>query len=499
MREGTTGYPPTEESADNLARMSVTRNGRARRTAFQRMVLVGNAGAVVVFLLVAAALAYGYDKFGQIPRVEISEFLTDSSELADGVVAENYLLVGVDSAAGLDPDDPVRASRSGVGGLRSDTMMILRVDPTSSRAALLSIPRDLFVPIAGSSGSSRINAAIQVGGPELLIETIQDYFGIPVNHYVQVDFEGFSKVVEALDGVPLYFPHPVRDVRSGLDVPEAGCVTLDAGDALGFVRSRAYQELVDGRWRTDGSGDLGRVRRQQEFIVQALDRAFTRGVRNPVTLNSLIDGALDAVTIDDTLDGDDIVDLAGEFRAFRPSELDLYDLPVTGGSAGGASILRLQTRAAEPVLDIFRNIDPSDPSESSVRVRVLNGTGAPGQASAAADELRTAGFSIGGTGDARELGSPRTVIRHPPGDEAAAALVDRWLVSGGDLVEDPDVLDVTLVTGADYDGVRTEPVERVDATTTTTLGRTTTTSTPRSTTSVVGTIPTESPAAVDCG
>ena len=160
---------------------------------------------------------------------------------------------------------------------------------------------------------------------------------------MQVDFEGFTTIVEALDGVPVFFPHPVRDLKSGLDVPEAGCVTLDAENALGFVRSRAYQELVDGRWRTDGTGDLGRVRRQQEFIVQALDRAFTRGVRNPVTLNALIDGALDAVTIDDTLDGDDIVRLADEFRSFHPSELDLYGLPVTGGSAGGASILRLQT------------------------------------------------------------------------------------------------------------------------------------------------------------
>ncbi len=480
--------------------MSATPHGRARRSALQRVVIAGNVSLMVVFLLAAAGLAYGYSKLGQIPRVEIADFLSDSSELADGVVAENYLLVGVDSADGLDPDDPVRSSRSGVGGLRSDTMMILRVDPTSNRAALLSIPRDLYVPISGLSGSSRINSAIQIGGPELLIETIQDYFGVPVNHYVQVDFEGFTTIVEALDGVPVYFPHPVRDLKSGLDVPEAGCVTLDAENALGFVRSRAYQELVEGRWRTDGTGDLGRVRRQQEFIVQALDRAFTRGVRNPVTLNSLIDGALDAVTIDDTLDGDDILDLADEFRSFHPSELDLYGLPVTGGSAGGASILRLQTQAAEPVLDIFRNNDPSTLSESSVRIRVLNGTGEPGQASDLAAELRSVGFAIGGTGDARELGARRTVVRHPPGDEAAADLVTRWLVNGGQIVEDPDVVDVTLVTGTDFDGLRDEVRAPTGPTTTTTLARTTTTSTPSTTTSVVGTIPTPAAdTAVDCG
>lgn len=472
---------------------------RTRRTAFQRLVLVGNIGAMVVFLVAAAGLGYGYSKFGRIPRVEIAEFLSDSTELADGVVAENYLLVGVDSADGLDPDDPVRSTRSSIGGLRSDTMMVLRVDPGSSRAALLSIPRDLYVPIAGSSGSAKINSAIQRGGPEGLIETIQDYFGIPINHYVQVDFQGFSSVVDALDGVPLYFPHPVRDRRSGLDVPEAGCVTLDASNALGFVRSRAYQELIDGRWRTDGTGDLGRVRRQQEFIIRALERAFERGVRNPVTLDSLIDGALEAVTVDDTLDGDDIIGLAASFRDFRPSELDLYDLPVLSGSTGGASILRLQTRAAEPVLDIFRNIDPTTISPSGVRVQVLNGTGEPGQASTAADDLRGAGFAIGGAGDARQLGSPRTEIRHPPGADAAADLVARWLVNGGTLVEDAEVDDVTVVTGSDYVGVRDEPEPPSDPTTTTTLPRTTTTaSSGQSTTTVLGTIPIEVPESVDC-
>ncbi|WP_436792976.1 LCP family protein [Actinospongicola halichondriae] len=482
--------------------MSATTPSRARRSVFQRFVLVGNIVAMAAFLLAAALLAYGYTKYAKIPRVEIAEFLTDASPSADGVVAENYLLVGVDSADGLDPDDPVRSSRSSIGGIRSDTMMILRVDPASSRAALLSIPRDLYVPIARTSRSAKINSAIQIGGPERLIETIQDYLGIPVNHYVQVDFEGFSSVVDALDGVPLYFPNPVRDLKSGLDISEAGCVNLDARNALGFVRSRAYQEFIDGRWRTDGTGDLGRVRRQQEFIVQALDRAFTRGVRNPVTLNALIDGALDAVTIDDTLDGDDIVDLAGEFRNFHPSELDLYDLPVVGGSAGGASILRLQSQAAEPVLDIFRNIDPSSVSESSVRVRVLNGTGEPGQASTVATDLRSRGFSIGGTGDARVLGSPRSEIRYPPGDVAAADLVARWLVSGGTLVEDPDVADVTLVTGNDFRGVRDEPEESSDATTTTTLPRATSTTSPGSSapsTTVLGTIPTEDPVGVDCG
>src|SRR5699024_9148202 len=102
------------------------------------------------------------------------------------------------------------------------------------------LPRDLYVPIPGS-GSGRINEAIEIGGPELLIETIRDYLGIPINHYAQVDFYGFRRLVAAIDGVEVWFPNPARDTMSDLNVPEAGCVRLDPDNALGFVRSRAFQ------------------------------------------------------------------------------------------------------------------------------------------------------------------------------------------------------------------------------------------------------------------
>ena len=474
---------------------------RARRTVFQRLVIAGNLMAIIGFLAAAAVLGYGYDKYGQIPRVEIAEFLSGTGEVAGGVAAENFLLVGVDSAEGLDPDDPVRASRAEITSLRSDTVMVLRIDPASSRAALLSIPRDLWVPVAGTSGNDRINTAVQIGGPEALVETIQDYFGIPINHYVQVDFHGFGELVDALDGVPIYFPHPVRDLRSGLWVEEAGCVTLGARNALGFVRSRAYQEYVGGRWRTDPTGDLGRVRRQQEFIVEALNRAFDKGIRNPVTLDDMIDAGLDAVTIDDSLDGDDVIDLARQFRKFQPENLDIYQLPVEDDTVGGAAILRLETRGAEPVLDIFRNEDPDTVTESAVRVEVRNGTGTPGEAAATAEALRAAGFSIGGTGDAAELGVPRTEVRHPVGEEDEADLLARWLVNGARLVEDSEVDDVTLVTGADFDGLRTEPRRAPPASSSsTTLPRASTTTDPgSSSTTIRGTIPTETTDARRCG
>ena len=123
----------------------------------------------------------------------------------------------MDSAANLAADDPARDGRGNVGGLRSDTVMILRVEPGAERASLLSLPRDLWVPLAGG-GNQRINSAIQNGGPSELIDTIEQYFGIPIHHYVQVDFAGFQELVDVVDGVSVYFPAPARDTHSGLDV-----------------------------------------------------------------------------------------------------------------------------------------------------------------------------------------------------------------------------------------------------------------------------------------
>ena len=468
----------------------------------QKLVIITNVFAMVGFLFAAGALAYGYDKYGQIPRVAIGETLSASDE-GDGsvAVAENFLIVGIDSAAGLDPDDPVAASRTEVSTLRSDTMMIVRVDPASTRAALLSLPRDLWVPIPGH-GNGRINEAIQLGGPELLVDTIQGYLGIPVNHYAQVDFQGFGRLVDAIDGVQIHFPNPVRDDRSGLSVPEPGCVTLDARNALGFVRSRAYQEYVDGRWRTDPTGDLGRIRRQQQFIIAALERSVDRGLRNPVTLDELIDSALDAVTIDDTLDGNDLLALGRAFRRFDPQSLDVHEMPVVDDTVGGAAVLQLLTRQADPILDIFRVRDAAQLSEESVRVRILNGTGTPGEASTASAALRDAGFAIAGTGDAERLGVPRTEVRHAPGAEAGADLVRRWLAGDVELVEDDTVDDITVVTGTDWQGLRTEPLppeEPAEQTPTTLQQVPTTLDDGTTTTTVLGTVSGSVPDDVVCG
>jgi LCP family protein required for cell wall assembly len=394
----------------------------------------------------------------EIPRVELGDQLTAiDTAVAEGGIAQNVLIVGTDSADGLPDDDPIRVGRD--AGVRSDTIMLLRIDPSSEQASLLSLPRDLYVPIAGTGGSARINAAIQ-GGPARLVATITDALDLPVHHYVEVDFAGFRELVEAVDGVPVYFPEPVRDRRSGLDVATPGCITLDPVQALAYARSRAYEVRRDGRWEIDGTGDLGRITRQQHFIRQALHRAFQRGARNPAVLAELVETGFGAITLDSTITLADLSAIAVRFRSFDPDALVTHSLPVSDAVIDGAAVLRLDTTQAQPILDIFRGADPGRVAVDNTVVEVRNGTATAGLAEEAAAALRLLGFVVppDNAGDAGSTDIAATVLRYAEGDEERAGLVAQALASDPQVEEVRSVTgaDVTLVIGADWPGVLAE-------------------------------------------
>ena len=428
---------------------------RTHRTWWQRGVIAINLVAAVACFALGAALTWTWQRVRDIPRIELGDQLTSvETAVAEGDVAQNVLIVGTDSADGLPDDDPVRTGRD--NGVRTDTIMLLRIDPESEQASLLSLPRDLYVPIAGTNGSARINAAFQ-GGPARLVATITDALDLPVHHYVEVDFAGFRELVGAVGGIPIYFPEPVRDRRSGLDVPEPGCITLDPVQALAYARSRAYEVRRDGRWETDGSGDLGRINRQQHFIRQALHRSFQRGARNPAVLADLVETGFGAITLDSTITLADLSAIAVRFRSFDPEALATYGLPVSDAVIDGADVLRLNATQAQPILDIFRGADPGRVAVDNTVVDVRNGTTTAGLAEEAAAALRALGFVVppDNAGDAGTTDVAATVVRYAEGDEARAVLLTQAL--GVDpLVEPVDSIsgaDVTLVIGADWPGV----------------------------------------------
>ena len=420
----------------------------------------------------ASVVAYGLYRIEQIERVEVT-----LSQAPPGS-PENFLVVGSDTRDTLDGSGLAEGAFVGEGaegsGQRSDTIMVVRVDPAQESVDVLSLPRDLWLPIAGTERSQRINTAY-AGGPQRLVDTIETNFDIPVHHYVEVDFAGFAGLVSAIGGVPIWFDTPMRDTHSGLRIESSGCHVLDSEMALAFARSRHLEYRTDDGWSVDGTGDLGRITRQQVFIRRSLDKVSQMGVGDAVTLNRLADVAIDNVTLDDGLGLDSLLELGRRFATFQGEALRTYALPVYSyRTSGGASVLGLEEAEAQPILNIFRGLPVDALSPVQVEhVTVLNGTGETGQAGLVADALAEVGFGTEGVGDVEAGLLDRTRIRFAPGAEAHADLLERHLTAGADLYLDPslDEGEVVLETGSDLTTISRRPrppVERGPATTTTT-------------------------------
>ena len=146
------------------------------------------------------------------------------------------------------------------GSARTDTLVILHTGPDGN--IMLPLPRDLFIPIVGTKGRDRINTAIQ-GGPVRLIQTVEQSLGIPVHHYIEMDFVGFLELVDAVGGVVINFDAPAFDDNSGLDIKTAGLHKLNRDQALAYVRSRHYTRIINGKNVVDPTADLGRIARQR--------------------------------------------------------------------------------------------------------------------------------------------------------------------------------------------------------------------------------------------
>ncbi len=514
--------PGSAATASETVRAKSPTPRRARRSGLQRLVLAAGSLATVLVLLVASVVGYFNWRLGQIDRIDLGLVETESGE------PENYLLVGSDSRAGVAEADldsggfldseEYQADPDGAGR-RSDTIMVLRVDPSSKTAQLLSFPRDLYVPIAGTDRSDKLNAAFGMG-VDVLVDTIQENFAIPINHYVEVDFVGFQKIIDSMGGVDLYFDKPMWDSHTGLDITAPGCHSLDGSQALAFARSRYLwyntlgQDSVDtsslryltdhqmslNGWESDGSADLGRISRQQTLIRAALPQAERAAFRNPTTLNSMVASAVGSLTVDSALTTGRIISLADRFRGFDPDDLLTYSYPGTpANSPTAGSILEPDTKAAAPILAKFRG-EPPGPAEVGVPVRVLNASGVPLQAANVAGALERVGFDIEGTGDASAEGIGElevTQVRYAPSRAGDALLVAIHLSAPVEMVplEGATSEVIEVITGTNFTTVSTERRELTEDE----LPATTVTTTPEkrsepagTTTTVIGVVPDQS-------
>ncbi|HUY64273.1 MAG TPA: LCP family protein [Acidimicrobiales bacterium] len=448
---------------------------RARR---HRRLKIGTVVTLAVLVLLAgAAVGYGEYLNHQIHRLGIANLRSTASS---GVERDtvNILLVGSTSRCVLAHQSAAFGiCDQGVTGVNSDVVMVLHLDPDHGRAAILSIPRDLFIPNARTTGANKIDAALYQG-PSQLVQAIEDDFAIPIQHYVELNFDSFQGVVDALGGIRMYFPMPLYDAYSSLNIPTAGCHTLNGFQALAVVRARHLQYKPPGvttpyhaYWPQDLQSDLSRIRRDHEFLRVLAAAVATRGLGNPLTDQSLVAALAPQLQVDSGLSLTDMVNLVLTFHSVNAAKAPQQTLPVRlhGGldfyySGYDYGSIEFPTEpedqhVVEQFLGVPADVDTMTgaplPAPGSVTVSVVNGTGQYGQATAAASALAADGFDAAPTGSSTPHSSPaETLLSYSPsapGARAAAEAVARHL-SG------PVVLDanstargstVTVVTGTD--------------------------------------------------
>ena len=236
---------------------------------------------LVLLLLVGGLVGVPLYAWSQVKRVDDSP----SGTRPAAQPGTTFLLVGSDSREGLSKAEQKRLGTGGVAGQRTDTIMIVYAPP-NGKPALISVPRDSYLPIP-DHGKNKINAAYGLGGPKLLVKTIEQNTGLRIDGYLEIGFAGFVNVVDAVGGVEMCLPKAIKDKDSHLDLPK-GCQTLNGVQALGYVRMR----------KADPLGDLGRVQRQRAVLAAVAKKAASPAtVLNPVRYWNLCNASGQAVTL----------------------------------------------------------------------------------------------------------------------------------------------------------------------------------------------------------
>jgi LCP family protein required for cell wall assembly len=423
----------------------------------------------LVVVLVAALLSGGYAAFElrSIGRISVSALHPVGSG-----ATQTILLAGSDSRAGESASAAQQfGSAAEVVGQRSDVIVLIHLDPATGTAAMLSIPRDMFVPIAGTSSSNRINVAIGTD-PGQLVATIEQAFGIVVNHYVQEDFAGLQGLTDAVGGVCMTFPYPARDGsptgtgnESGLNIPTAGRHDLNGAMALALVRSRYYQYFANGAWQDEGTGDIGRIQRQHSFMRALASKAIHSSLHNPFTARAVLSKAVHDVKVDSSFTTVGLIRLGLHLRSLHPAAIPSFTMPYRAVNNDGTygDVLMPEPAQDAAVIAAWQQSGRAAPAPAvppaSVRVQVLNGSGVAGQAQATADRLRSAGFAVVGFATAPSAQHGPSIVAYGPGETKKAAQTVAAEVGGAVTVRsDSHAGDtVILTTGRDFTGVTAAP------------------------------------------
>ncbi|MFC6015998.1 LCP family protein [Plantactinospora solaniradicis] len=330
------GVTPDEQPTGAPAPKRRRRTRRIILITLLVLALLGAGGAVAAGLYVRSVE-------GGIERVEaFDEVPEESRPVKVAQDAKNILILGSDTR------DPANTS-----GSRSDTIILAHLPKDRSSAQLVSIPRDTWVNVPKSKNGkhggrdAKINAGYAWGGLPLMVQTVEKFTGVRVDHVAIVDFAGFKEIVDALGGVQINVEESFTSTHSLLPSGRReftkGPQLMDGAEALDYARERyAFKD-----------GDFARIRHQQQVIRAILDKAASGGtLANPARLNSFVKASADAVSVDKTMS---MLDLAMELRHLRSSNLTFITSPTKGtGNVGGESVVFAKTDEAKKFYDAVR-------------------------------------------------------------------------------------------------------------------------------------------------
>lgn len=417
--------------------------------------------AAVILLGSGAAWATVRHYAGQVQRIDAF-----GDERGTPGVGEplTFLIVGSDSREGLS-DRQVRKFHTGwdVYGQRTDTMMLAHVSRDGS-VSVVSLPRDTMATIPAhtdADGTQReesvekLNSAYAYGGAPLLVQTVEGLTGMHIDHYLEVNFAGFVKMVNALGGVEVCAPEEIYDPPSGLTLP-AGTSVLKGRDALAYVRAREF----------DPTADIGRMQRQQGFVASMVRKASSSSVLlDPARANAFATAILSHMLVDDNLDNAQVMELTRRLSQVNPSQVTFRTVPVVGEKSLGAvgnAVIWDEVGAAD-IFTALKNDQPIPDKPSAPKVDVapeqihVQLLGSGDLAVGAYEDFTTAGYNTYSPIEGSSFTT--TTIEYDPGYDVSLKTLQAALPDAA-VVEVPGLGSMFRVTiGSDYTGVRTVSVK----------------------------------------